>query len=123
MNERHGSGGRSRRLRVKWGLKMADYKPILIGLGVGMATICAIGWTMLNMPQATGSMLTGKVIYCREQGLGHPSSWCMVQLDMDSRTVPVDMAREFPGQQLSLLEMRKRFTGQTQYLVRDRGQH
>jgi hypothetical protein len=102
---------------------MADYKPILIGLGVGMATICAIGWTMLNMPQATGRMLTGKVIYCREQGLGHPSSWCMVQLDMDSRTVPVDMSREFPGQQLSLLEMRKRFTGQTQYFVRDRGPH
>jgi hypothetical protein len=102
---------------------MTAHKPILIGFGVGMAGICAIGWTMLNMPQATGRILTGKVVYCREQGSGHPSSWCMVQLDMDSRTVIVDMAREFPGQQLSLVEMRKRLTGQAQYLLRDRGQH
>lgn len=102
---------------------MSVRKPILIGFGFGMAGVCAIAWTMLNMPMATGRILTGTVVYCGEQQTGHPSSWCMVRLDMDSRTVPVNMAREFPGQQISLIEMRKRLTGQTQYLVRDRGKH
>jgi hypothetical protein len=100
---------------------MSARKQILIGIGLGMAGVCAIAWTLLNMPLATGRILTGKVVYCGEQDPDHPSSWCMIRLDMDSRTVPVKMAREFPGQQISLIEMRKRLTGQIKYLVRDRG--
>jgi hypothetical protein len=100
---------------------MSARNQILIGFAFGMAGVCAIAWTLLNMPLATGRILTGKVVYCGDQNTGHPSSWCMVRLDMDSRTVPVNMAREFPGQQNSLIEMRKRLTGQTKYLVRDRG--
>jgi hypothetical protein len=97
---------------------MSARNQILIGFALGMAGVCAIAWTMLNMPLATGRILTGEVVYCGEQDPDHPGSWCMVRLDMVSRTVPVNMAREFPGQQIS---MRKRLTGQTKYLVRDRG--
>ena len=45
----------------------------------------------------------------------------MVRLEGNLETVPVHMAREFPGQQLSLVEMRTRITGRTRYLVRERG--
>jgi hypothetical protein len=98
---------------------MSVRKSVLIGFGFGMAGVCAIAWMMLNMPPATGRILTGVVLYCGEQKTGLP--WCMVRLDNDSRTVPVDIGGGYPGQQLSLVEMRKRVTGQTQYLVRGRG--
>jgi hypothetical protein len=97
---------------------MAVRKSILIGFGLGVIGVCAIAWTILNMPQATGRILTGKVVYCGEQRTGQP--WCMVRLEDDWRTVPVDMGGGFPGQQLSLVEMRKHVTGQTQYLIRGR---
>jgi hypothetical protein len=102
---------------------MPARRQILIGFGVGVAGVCAIAWTLLNMPLATGRILTGKVVYCGEQPTGHPSSWCVVRLDMDSRTVRVNMAREYPGQPISLIEMRKLLIGQAKYLVRDRGKH
>jgi hypothetical protein len=94
---------------------MVSRKPILIGIGLGLAGVIAVVWTIANQPLATGRVLTGKVIYCERAAI------CVVRLEVDSRTVPVDMAREFPGQQISLIEMRRRLTGGTQYLVRGRG--
>ena len=99
---------------------MAVRKAILIGFCLCMTGVCAIAWTILNMPRATGRILTGSVVYCGERKSGQ--AWCMVRLDEDRRTFPVDMGGGgFPGQQLSLVEMRKRVTGQTQYLVRGLG--
>jgi hypothetical protein len=94
-------------------------KPVWIGIILGAIGVFAVGWTILNQPLATGRVLTGTVIYCGEQQKSE-SSWCMIRLDLDSRTVPVDMAREYPGQQISLIEMRRRLTGRTYYLVRGR---
>ena len=94
-------------------------KAIVIGIGLGLVGGFAFAWTVLNAPQATGRIVTGNVVYCAERKSGQP--WCLVRFDRDWRTFPVDMGGGFPGQQLSLVEMRKRVTGQTQYLVRGPG--
>lgn len=76
-----------------------------------------VAWTTLNTPQATGRIFTGQVVYCGEQGSGQAP--CMVRLD-DGRTVPADMGGAFPGLHVSLVEMRKRVTGQTRYDLQGR---
>jgi hypothetical protein len=95
-------------------------KRMVTGIAVGLAGVSAIAWTILNAPQATGRIVSGNVVYCGERETGQP--WCMVRLDRDWRTFPVDVGvGGYPGQQLSLVEMRRRVTGQTQYLVRGLG--
>ena len=96
-------------------------KLVLIFLLCGVASVCAIAWTIANSPHATGKVVNGEVIYCGEQKSDVQNNWCMVRLDPGPEMTVVDMPRTFPGQKLVLMETRTRLTKRTQFIIQHYG--
>jgi hypothetical protein len=94
---------------------------VLVLLLCGIAVACAISWTVVNSPRATGRVVNGEVIYCGEQKSETESNWCMIRLDAGMETTVVDMPRTLPGQKLVLIEMRTPVTKRTQYFIQHYG--
>jgi hypothetical protein len=96
-------------------------KLVLVFLLCGIASVCAIAWTIVNSPQATGKVVNGEVIYCGEQKSKVENNWCMGRLDPGMVTTLVDMPRSFPGQKLVLRETRTRVTKRAQFIIQHYG--
>jgi hypothetical protein len=96
-------------------------KVFLVILLGGIASVCAIAWTIANSPHATGKVVNGEVIYCGEQKSKTDDNWCMVRLDPGTEMTVVDMPRSLPGQKLLLMETRTRVTKRTQFIIQHYG--
>lgn len=115
-----GVAGTARRSTATLEFALPIQNPQRLFMAILFAMALAVLWLFVDAPVATSNHRSGHIYYCESNTnpyYDNRPTWCMVQLDETTPPVQVFMKSMLPGHAVSLIEMRRRITRRTQYVV------